>query len=139
LKRKERRERKKMSEKSEGMKEIEKRVQKDLELHAEAEKAKVKTLAEILSEEDKPQEVFILDLGCKIKAFDLKFGDFSQLAAEKDPFKLAVKTLMLTWGRADSSVTEQDLARLGLVKCIRILEALGLGMGKIPLFKPTQT
>jgi hypothetical protein len=135
-----RREKRKMSgEKSESMKEIEKRVQEDLEQREKAEKAKLKTLAEILSEEDKPQEIFIADLGCKIKAYPLKFGDYPQLVEEKDPFKLAVKTLMLTWGRADASVTEVDLARLGLVKCMRILEALGLGMGKIPLSKLTQT
>jgi len=135
----ERRERKKMSEKSEGMKEIEKRVDQEIKLHEEAEKVKFKTLAEILTEENKPREVFVPDLKCKIKTYDLKFGDYPELAEEKDPFKLAVKTLLLTWGRADSSVTEENLARLGLVQCTRILEALGLGGARVPLSKPTQT
>jgi hypothetical protein len=135
----ERRERKKMSEKSEGMKEIEKRVDQEIKLHEEAEKAKFKTLAEILTEENKAREVFVPDLNCRIKTYDLKFGDYPALAEEKDPFKLAVKTLLLTWGRADSSVTEENLARLGLVQCTRILEALGLGGARAPLSKPTQT
>jgi hypothetical protein len=129
----------KEEKKSEGFAKIEKRMQEEQGRIAKAEESKLKTLSEILADEDAPQEVVIADLGCTIKAYPLKFGDYPQLAEEKDPFKLAVKTLMLTWGRADSSVTEANLARLGLVKCMRILEALGLGMGKAPLFKPTQT
>ena len=127
-----------MSEKkSEGMKEIKEEVEQEIRSLEEAEKAKFKTLAEILTEEDKPRVVFVPDLNCKIKTYDLKFGDYPSLAEEKDPFKLAVKTLLLTWGRADSSVTEENLARLGLVKCTRILEALGLGGARGPLLKPT--
>ena len=128
-----------MSKKSEGMKEIEKRVDQEIKVIEESEKAKFKTLAEILTEENKAREVFVPDLKCKIKTYDLRFGDYPALAEEKDPFKLAVKTLLLTWGRADSSVTEENLARLGLTKCTRILEALGLGGARGPLLKPTQT
>jgi hypothetical protein len=123
--------------KSEGMKQIKEEVEQEIRSLEEAEKAKFKTLAEILTEEDKPRVVFVPDLNCKIKTYDLKFGDYPSLAEEKDPFKLAVKTLLLTWGRADSSVTEENLARLGLVKCTRILEALGLGGARGPLLKPT--
>jgi hypothetical protein len=123
--------------KSEGMKQIKEEVEQEIRSLEEAEKAKFKTLAEILTEEDKPRVVFVSDLNCKIKTYDLKFGDYPSLAEEKDPFKLAVKTLLLTWGRADSSVTEENLARLGLVKCTRILEALGLGGARGPLLKPT--
>ena len=119
------------------MKEIKEEVEQEIRSLEEAEKAKFKTLAEILTEEDKPRVVFVPDLNCKIKTYDLKFGDYPSLAEEKDPFKLAVKTLLLTWGRADSSVTEENLARLGLVKCTRILEALGLGGARGPLLKPT--
>jgi len=125
--------------KSKSMEKIEKEVEKEIESIGEAEKAKFKTLTEILAEEDKPREVFVPDLNCKIKAYDLRFGDYPALAEEKDPFKLAIKVLLATWSRADSSVTEESLARLGLVKCTRILEALGLGGLRSPLSKPTQT
>jgi len=125
--------------KSEGMKEIEKQVDQEIKLLEEAEKAKFKTLTEILSDDTGPKEAYVPALNCKIKYHELKFGDYPALAEEKDPFKLAVKTLLLTWGRADSSVTEENLARLGLVKCTRILEALGLGGARGPLSKPTQT
>jgi len=125
--------------KSEGMKQIEEEVEQEIQSLEEAEKAKFKTLSEILSDDPGPKEAYVPALKCKIKFHELKFGDYPALAEEKDPFKLAVKTLLLTWGRADSSVTEENLARLGLVKCTRILEALGLGGARGPLSKPTQT
>ena len=128
-----------MSKKSEGMENIEKRLEADAEAQAEADKAKLKTLAEILSEDEGPKEVYIPALGCKIKYHELKFGDYPVLKEITDPFKLAVKTLLLTWGRADPSVTEENLVRFGLAKCSAILEATGLGSAKGPLPKPTQT
>ena len=132
-----------MSEKkSEAMREIEKRVQHELTVADEAEKAKLVTAADLMREDETPREIYVPALKRKIKVCELQFGDFPELAklqAEKDPFKIAVKTLLLTWGRADPTVTEEFLVRLSLTKATAILEALGLGGRTIPLPKPTQT
>jgi len=122
-----------MSEKSEGMKEIHRRVEEEVKRLAKAEEAKLKTLAELLSEDEGPREAFVPDLGCKIKFYDLRFGDYPTIAEEKDPFKVALKVLLATWGRADSTVTEENLMKLGLTKCVSIINALGLGKPLAPL------
>ena len=130
-----------MSKKSEGMKEIEKEVDQEIKLLEEAEKAAYVTAAELMQEDEQPREVYIPVLKKKIRVREIQFGDYPELVrlqAEKDAWKISVRTLLLTWGRADPTVTEDFLARFSLKKVIAILEALGLG-GKIPLSKPTQT
>jgi len=112
---------------------LEGKLQKDLEARAEAEGAKLKTLAELLSEDEGLREAYVPDLACKIKFYDLRFGDYPAIAEEKDPFKLALKVLLATWGRADSTVTEENLMKLGMTKCVSIINALGLGKPLAPL------
>jgi len=118
---------------------LEKRAEEEAKRLAKAEEAKLKTLAELLSEDEGPREAFVPDLGCKIKFYDLRFGDYPEIAEEKDPFKLALKVLLTTWGRADSSVTEENLKKLGLTKCVSIINALGLGKPLAPLQVQTQS
>lgn len=112
---------------------LEKRVEEEAKRLAKAEEAKLKTLAELLSEDEGPREAFVEELGCKIKYHDLRFGDYPAIAEEKDSFKIALKVLLATWGRADSTVTEENLMKLGLTKCVSIINALGLGKPLAPL------
>jgi len=112
---------------------LEKRAEEEAKRLAKAEEAKLKTLAELLSEDEGPREVYVPDLGCKIKFYDLRFGDYPGISEEKDTFKLALKVLLATWGRADSTVTEENLMKLGLTKCVSIINALGLGKPLAPL------
>jgi len=112
---------------------FEKRLEEESKRLAKAEEAKLKTLAELLSEDEGPREAFVPDLGCKIKYHDLRFGDYPTIAEEKDPFKIALKVLLATWGRADSTVTDENLMKLGLTKCVSIINALGLGKPLAPL------
>jgi len=112
---------------------FEKRLEEEAKRLVKAEEAKLKTLAELLSEDEGPREAFVPDLGCKIKYYDLRFGDYPTIAEEKDPFKIALKVLLATWGRADSTVTEENLMKLGLTKCVSIINALGLGKPLAPL------
>jgi len=124
---------------SEREKRLEGKVRKEIEALAEAEGTKLKTLAELLSEDEGPREAYVPDLACKIKFYDLRFGDYPGIAEEKDPFKLALKVLLATWGRADSTVTEENLMKLGLTKCVSIINALGLGRTIAPLQSQTRT
>jgi len=118
---------------------LEKRAEEEAKRLAKAEEAKLKTLDELLSEDEGPREVFVPDLNCIVKVCPLRFRDYPNLAEEKDPYKLALKTLMLTLGRADPSITEEKLGDLTLVKASRIIEALGLGALKSPLSEPRRT
>jgi len=121
------------------MSKFERRLQEEAEKIEKAEEAKLKTLAELLSEEEGPREAYVPELGCKIKFYELRFGDYPAIAEEKDPFKLALKVLLATWGRADSTVTEENLMKLGLTKCVSIINALGLGRTIAPLQSQTRT
>jgi len=112
---------------------LEKRAEEEAKRLGKAEEAKLKTLAELLSEDEGPREAYVPELACKIKFYDLRFGDYPGIAEEKDPFKLALKVLLATWGRADSTVTEENLMKLGLTKCVSIINALGLGKPLAPL------
>jgi hypothetical protein len=123
----------------EKMSKFERRLQEEAEKIEKAEEAKLKTLAELLSEEEGPREAYVPELGCKIRFYDLRFGDYPAIAEEKDPFKLALKVLLATWGRADSTVTEENLMKLGLTKCVSIINALGLGRTIAPLQSQTRT
>lgn len=121
------------------MSKFERRLQEEAEKIEKAEEAKLKTLAELLSEEEGPREAYVPELKCKIKFYELRFGDYPAIAEEKDPFKLALKVLLATWGRADSTVTEENLMKLGLTKCVSIINALGLGRTIAPLQSQTRT
>jgi hypothetical protein len=118
------------------------RVKAEQERVAGLDKAKLTTATDLLKEDETPREVYVPALDRKIKVCSLQFGDYPELVKlqqEKDAFKIGVKVLLLTWGRADPSVTEESLAHLSLEKVTAILEALGLKGGAIPLPKPTQT
>ncbi len=91
---------------------------------------KTKTLAELLAE-DQPKTVFVPALDCKISYREPSLGDFPDLAKMQEindsESKLTfVHTLLLkTWGKADDSVTEESLDKLGLTTCMAIVEAIG--------------
>jgi len=133
-----RRERKKMSEKSEGMKEIEKRVQHEIEVRTEAESVKLKTLAEIVAEQKTkpPKHVLVPSLECDISYRDLTVGDYVELVKPReDKMSLVIEILLRTWGKADATVTNESLTRLGLPTCLEIANLMGYGVSAIPLVR----
>jgi len=94
-----------------------------------AAQAATKTLAEILNDEVKKVYVPALDINVEYR--DLSLGDFAEFSKLKeltDPEQrvtFAHKLLMKTWGKADSTVTEEKLNTLSLSKCMAIIEAIG--------------
>lgn len=122
-----------MSKKSAGMERIERRLAEDEHLAKKAADARLKTLQEILADDEKPHEIYVPDLGIKIQAKELTFGAYPELVDEKDPFERVIKILLGTWGRADSSVTRETLLKLGLVKCTSIMTAITESKAIVPL------
>jgi len=123
-------------EKSESMKEIEKRVQHEMEVRTEAESVKLKTLTEIVAEQQTkpPKRVLVPSLECDIPYRDLTLGDYTELVKPReDKMSLVVEILLRTWGKADATVTNESLMRLGLPTCLEIANLMGYGVSQIPL------
>jgi hypothetical protein len=86
-----------------------------------------KTLDQILAQEKKEDDflpVFIPELNVSIKIAELRFQDLVEIMREKDPFSKVIKTLLLSWGRADPSVTEKKLAQLPALELSEISNAI---------------
>lgn len=98
--------------------------------HVSAEEiaqAKLKTLDEILAEDEEPKEAYIKTLGFKIRYNELRMLDWPELEVlrQKEPFEYAMQTLCRMWSRGDNTVTLEKIKKLGLVKAAAILEELG--------------
>jgi len=93
----------------------------------EISQAKLKTLDEILADDEKPREVYIKTLGFKIRYNELLISDWPEVDAlrEKDPFEYQMQVLYRMWRRGDETVTLEKIKRLGLNKVTAILLELG--------------
>lgn len=124
-----------MSEKSEAMKEIEKRVEQEIQREERAKQAATKTLAQLLEEQRAPKKLFIEKLGFNIEYFELSMKDLAELMAtpQEDKGKLVIETLCRTWGKADKTATKEGIEALGITAGMAILDAMGLSIKQIPL------
>jgi len=93
----------------------------------EISQAKLKTLDEILADDEKPRELYIKTLGFKIKYNELLISDWPEVDAlrEKDPFEYQMQVLYRMWRRGDQTVTLEKIKKLGLNKVTAILLELG--------------
>jgi len=93
----------------------------------EIAQAKLKTLDEILADDEKPREVYIKTLEFKIRYNELLVSDWPELDAlrQKDPFEYQMQVLYRMWRRGDSTVTLEKIKKLGLNKVTAILLELG--------------
>ena len=93
----------------------------------EIAQAKLKTLDEILADDEKPREVYIKTLGFKIRYNELLVSDWPELDAlrQKDAFEYQLQVLYRMWRRGDGTVTLEKIKNLGLNKVTAILLELG--------------
>jgi len=93
----------------------------------EIAQAKLKTLDEILADDEKPKELYIKTLGFKIKYNELLISDWPEVDAlrQKDPFEYQIQVLYRMWRRGDPTVTVEKIKNLGLPKATAILLELG--------------
>ena len=93
----------------------------------EIAQAKLKTLDEILADDEKPRELYVKTLGFKIRYNELLISDWPEVDAlrQKDPFEYQMQVLYRMWRRGDETVTLEKIKRLGLNKVTAILLELG--------------
>lgn len=93
----------------------------------EIAQAKLKTLDDILADDEKPKELYIKTLGFKIRYNELLVSEWPEVDAlrQKDPFEYQIQVLYRMWRRGDSTVTVEKIKNLGLPKATAILLELG--------------
>jgi len=84
----------------------------------------VKSLQEILKASQEPREIFVPELGCKIKLGRISMKEFTEISKIKDPSKLATEMLYRMWKAADSSVTREGIEALGFDIITAIVTAI---------------
>jgi len=97
----------------------------------------VKSLKEILAASKQPREIYVPELGCKIKIGRITMKEFTEIRKIKEPEALATEMLYRMWKAADKSVTKEDIEALGFDIITAIVTAL-TGGARPFLLTPTE-
>ncbi len=124
------------SKKEKELEAIEEMKEKTRLTYFDADKREVKSLKEILAKTTVKQEIYIPQLGCKVKIGHVTMTQFAKMDQLKDKNEMAMEMLFQLMHSGDPEVTKKEVEKLPFqITTAIITQILGGEMG-FPEAKP---